>query len=73
LHGIRLKLPTEFDKKEEWVSYMHTTEMEEWLDYFNVISEKDSYPVIHSINGIIDVIHNPSGKQVRVHQMAHLL
>jgi len=45
--------------------------MEAWIEYLNV-NEEQTYQVIHDINGIIG-IKNPSGKQVRVHQMAHLL
>jgi len=36
-------------------------------------NESESYQVIHDYNGIISFINNPSSKQTRVHQMAHVL
>jgi len=46
--------------------------MEDWFQYLNC-NEKQSYQVIHDIKGIIEIIKNPSSKQTRVHQMAHVL
>jgi len=46
--------------------------MEEWFQYLNE-NESESYQVIHDHNGFIEIINNPSSKQTRVHQMAHML
>jgi len=46
--------------------------MEEWFQYLND-NEEQTYQLIHDHNGFIGVINNPSAKQTRVHQMAHLL
>jgi len=50
--------------------------MESWFKYLNE-NEEQTYQVIHDHNGfigfIIGFINNPSGKQTRVHQMAHVI
>jgi len=46
--------------------------IETWFLYLNE-NESDSYQTIHDINGIIEIIKNPSGKQIRVHQMRWVL
>jgi len=46
--------------------------MDAWFEYLND-NEEQTYQVIHDINGIIEIIKNPSSKQTRVHQMAHVL
>jgi len=46
--------------------------MGKWFEYLND-NEEESYQAIHYINGLIGFIKNPSGKQTRVHQMAHVL
>jgi len=46
--------------------------IEKWFKYLNV-NESETYQLIHDINGFIGFINNPSAKQTRVHQMAHLL
>jgi len=47
-------------------------DMKEWIAYLNC-NEEESYQLIHDINGFIGLIDNPSDKQVRVHQMAHVI
>jgi len=46
--------------------------MKAWFEYLNC-NEEESYQLIHDIKGIIGFIDNPSARQIRVHQMAHLL
>jgi len=60
LNGIEIKHPEAFDTMESWFEYLND----------NV---EQTYQVIHDINGIIEIIKNPSAKQTRVHQMAHVL
>jgi len=60
LHGVSVNHPTTFDS------------MEAWLEYLNA-NENESYQWIHDINGFIGFIDNPSGKQIRVHQMRWVL
>jgi len=60
LHGELLDHPESFDT------------MESWFEYLNDNAEQ-TYQLIHDYNGLIGFINNPSAKQVRVHQMAHLL
>jgi len=60
LNGERLIHPEPFDTMEEWFEYLNE-------------NEEQTYQLIHDYNGIISFINNPSGKQIRVHQMAHLL
>jgi len=60
LNGVILIHPELFDTMEAWFLYLNN-------------NESKSYQVIHDINGIIEIIKNPSAKQTRVHQMAHVL
>jgi len=60
LNGVELFQPESFDTMELWIQYLND-------------NEEQTYQLIHNINGIIETIKNPSGKQVRVHQMAHML
>jgi len=60
LNGVELIHPECFESMEEWFQYLND-------------NESESYQVIHDIKGIISFINNPSGKQTRIHQMAHLL
>jgi len=60
LHGVEIIHPEGFDTTEEWLEYLND-------------NESDSYQAIHDINGFIGFLKNPSDKQIRVHQMAHLL
>jgi len=60
VHGEELEKPVGF------------TTMEEWIEYLND-NEEETYQRIHDYKGFIGFIDNPSDKQVRVHQMAHLL
>jgi len=60
LNGEPLIHPDTFDTMEEWVQYLNE-------------SESETYQLIHYYNGFIGFINNPSAKQTRVHQMAHLL
>jgi len=46
--------------------------MESWFKYLNA-NEEQTYQLIHDHKGFIGFIKNPSAKQIRVHQMAHLL
>jgi len=46
--------------------------MKTWLQYLND-NEEQTYQLIHDYNGFIEFINNPSAKQIRVHQMAHIL
>jgi len=46
--------------------------MDAWFEYLND-NESESYQVIHDHNGFIEIINNPSAKQTRVHQMAHVI
>jgi len=46
--------------------------MESWFLYLND-NEEQTYQLIHDIKGFIEIIKNPSSKQTRVHQMAHVL
>jgi len=39
----------------------------------NIQNDIDIYQSIHDFNGFIKFIDNPSGKQIRVHQMAHVI
>jgi len=60
LNGVELIHPEEFKTMEEWFKYLND-------------NEEQTYQVIHDHNGVIEIINNPSAKQVRVHQMAHVL
>jgi len=70
------------DKGDCWEAwYLHDNQivhpetfssMEEWFEYLND-NESETYQWIHDHNGFISFIDKPSGKQTRVHQMAHLL
>jgi len=67
------------DGKKEWYlngkQLVHPEEfltMDAWFKYLND-NESETYQVIHDINGVIGFLKNPSDKQIRVHQMAHLL
>jgi len=56
----QLDLPVEFSTMEHWFEYLNE-------------NEEQTYQLIHDHNGFIGFIKNPSDKQVRVHQMAHVL
>jgi len=60
LNGERLIHPEPFDTMDEWFEYLND-------------NEEQTYQVIHDHNGFIEIIKNPSAKQTRVHQMAHVL
>jgi len=60
LNGVELIHPELFDTMDEWFEYLND-------------NEEQTYQVIHEIKGIIETIKNPSAKQTRVHQMAHML
>jgi len=57
--------------KELWHP-KHFTTMEAWLLYLNA-NEKYSYQWIHDIKGLLLLIDKPTDKQIRVHQMSHVL
>jgi len=67
------------DGDQEWYLYgklvwfpNNFSSMEDWFRYLND-NEDQTYQLIHDIKGIIEIIKNPSAKQTRVHQMAHVL
>jgi len=60
LHGKQLSQPKAFGTMEEWLKYLNQ-------------HEEQTYQRIHDHNGFIGFIDKPSGKQTRVHQMAHLI
>jgi len=60
LNGVMLSQPEMFEAMDAWFLYLND-------------NEKETYKLIHDHNGFIGFINNPSGKQTRVHQMAHIL
>jgi len=60
VNGVEIIQPEAFDTTEEWFEYLND-------------NEEQTYQLIHDHNGFIGFIKNPSAKQTRAHQMAHLL
>jgi len=60
LNGVELEHPNSFGSMESWFEYLNE-------------NENETYQLIHDINGIIELIDNPSDKQTRVHQMRWVL
>ncbi len=60
LNGERLRHPERFKTMELWFEYLND-------------NESETYQLIHDTDGFISFIDEPSGKQTRVHQMAHML
>ena len=60
LNDIRLIRPKEFDTMKAWFKYLND-------------NEDETYQLIADHNGFISFLKNPSDRQVRLHQMKHIL
>ena len=60
LHGKEFVHPEEFSTMEEWLLHLNN-------------NEEYSYQFINDIEGLIEIIKNPTPKQKRLHQMRWVL
>jgi len=62
IRGVAIELECGFASTHEWCQFLNENE-----------NENETYQMIHDQNGVIEMIKTPSPKQIRVHQMAHVL